>query len=293
MHYGFDYNKFYIDIPSCTRPAGNMREESDQCAQDLAAKSNKLLLCISSGLDSQSVLHSFATQGIPIETAFLYMPGFNDNEYQHLKIVDKKYGINTQIIDIDPATIIDELIEEDRQTGIHRLFLMQKRFVSCLPESSDIVQIIHDPSITVIDGVPHYSVNLHSTEIEKDRAFNLLNRSGKHFFFGDSSEFRYSIYNDPVFRNVVKTLNYTNTNGIKKHLFSISDSDRWDFYIKPLIYGQYWKDELIYFPKFTGHENLPKMQRPFRSDLHVVNIPYTELLSHLGSINGTTNRYYE
>jgi hypothetical protein len=293
MLYGFNNNKFYLDIPACTRPVGNMREESDRYARDLAAKSNKLLLSISSGLDSQSVLHSFVTQGIPVETAFLYMPGFNDNEYQHLKVIDKKYGITTQIVDIDPMPIINELIEEDITTGIHRLFMMQKKFVSCLPDSADIIQIIHDPSIVVIDGVPHYSVNLHSTEIEKDRAFNLLNRSGKHFFFGDDSEFRYSIYNDAVFRNVVKTLNYTNNNGIKKRLFSISDGDRWDFYIKPFIYGQYWKDELEYFPKFTGHENLPQLQRPFRTDLHVVNIPYHALLEHLGSMSGITNRYYE
>ena len=151
-----------------------MREESNLLARNLSSQFDNLLLTISSGLDSQSVLHSFVTQGIPIETVFFYMPGYNDIEYQHLQIVDKKYGIKTQVVDIDPAAIKDELHQEDLETGLHPLFLLQKRFVGMLPESANIIQNIHDPTIVVIDNQPHYMISLHSSEIEKDQAFKLL-----------------------------------------------------------------------------------------------------------------------
>jgi hypothetical protein len=270
-----------------------MRVEGDRYACDLASKSNNLLLTVSSGLDSQCMLHSFVSQGIPFESAFLYMPGYNDNEYNHLKIVDKKYGITTQIVDIDPKPLIAELTEEDSRTGIQRLILMQKKFISQLPSSADIVQNAHDPTITTINQTVHYSVNYHSTEVERDRAYHLINRTGKIFFFGDDSEFRYSMHSDPVFKHVIKTLPYTANNGLKKFLFTVSGDDLWDFYIKPLIYGHHWGNELIYFPKFAGHEKLEEIRRPMHTTHHVVNIPYHEYLDHLGSMNGTTNRYYE
>jgi hypothetical protein len=270
-----------------------MREESDRHARELAATSNQLILTISSGIDSQSVLHSFATQGIPIETAFMYLPGYNDHEYRNLQIIDKKYGIKTQIIDIDPKAIADELIAEDNATGIHRFFLLSKRFISLLPDSADVLQIIHDPQVLVNNGVPYYHMGLHYCEIEKPNAFALANRSGKNLFFGDTSEFMYSFLNDPVYRAVATAGECYNTNGLSKKLFNVYRGDNWDFYVKPFIYGQYWKDELIYFPKYNGSERMPFIRRPFDTVTHSLAIPFKELLSHLGNIGADTRRYYE
>jgi len=74
MKYGFDNGKFYIDYQSCMNGHGNMREESDRRAVEIAEQGNKCMLGLSGGLDSQSVLHSFVTQDIPLETAFLIYP---------------------------------------------------------------------------------------------------------------------------------------------------------------------------------------------------------------------------
>ena len=84
MNHGFEDGKWYIDYTSCTRPVGNMRQESDKRALDIAQSNSKLMISLSAGIDSQSVLHSFITQDIPVETAFLYLPGYNDNEYNNL-----------------------------------------------------------------------------------------------------------------------------------------------------------------------------------------------------------------
>lgn len=293
MLYGFSNNKFYIDIPACTRKVGNMREESDRHARELAEQSGNLLLTLSSGIDSQSVLHSFVTQGIPIETAFMYLPGYNDHEYRNLQLVDKKYGIKTRIIDIDPLSIADELVAEDDATGIHRFFLLSKRFIKLLPDSADIVQIIHDPQVLVNNGVPYYHMGLHYCEIDKPRAFDLANRSGRNIFFGDTSEFMYSFLNDPVYRAVATAGEFYNTNGLSKRMFNVYRGDSWDFYVKPFIYGRYWKDELMYFPKYSGSERMPFLRRPLDAVSHSVAIPYLDLLSHTGNIGGGINRYYE
>ena len=65
MHWGFDENnKFYVEHASCTRPAGDLREESDRRARDIYLNNpSKIMLCLSSGLDSQIALVSFLKQG--------------------------------------------------------------------------------------------------------------------------------------------------------------------------------------------------------------------------------------
>ena len=79
MIQGFEDGKWYIDYTSCKRPVGNMRQESDLRAVEIAETSSKIMISLSSGIDSQSVLHSFITQGIPVETAFL-----SNYKYSHI-----------------------------------------------------------------------------------------------------------------------------------------------------------------------------------------------------------------
>ncbi len=59
---------------SCTRPIGSYRQEIESRAKELS--NNKLMLCLSSGMDSQIVLHTFKSLGIPFDCAFLRTDGF-------------------------------------------------------------------------------------------------------------------------------------------------------------------------------------------------------------------------
>ena len=97
MIYGFEDNKFYVEYHGCSRPVRNMREESDRRARDLVNDGGKFMLGFSGGLDSQAVLQSFRDIDAPIETAFLYLPGYNDNEFEQVKFLDKKYQIKTLV----------------------------------------------------------------------------------------------------------------------------------------------------------------------------------------------------
>jgi hypothetical protein len=73
--------------------------------------------------------------------------------------------------------------------------------------------------------------------------------------------------------------------------------DRWDYYIKPLLYGKYWKDELTYFPKFAGKENIdfinvdPKYWMFMKT--HAAAIPYYEFTDFMKTQGSVKKRYYE
>lgn len=260
MKYGFDNDRFYIEIDSVKRPYGNMREETDYRMREIADTSNKLMISLSGGLDSQSMLHSCKEQGIPVECAFMYLPGYNDNEYNYMEIVAKKYGVKPLIIDIDPIKIKDELLEEANREEIYVYSCLWKRFLELLPDDADLVQMTHDPYIHHVGEVDsndmRYMMGRHFPEIHRDRAMKLVKRSGKYIHACDTSEFLLSILDDDIFKTGVDAYMFYALNGASKPGTDLLKFDRWDYYIKPFFYGKYWKDELIYFPKFVGYENV-------------------------------------
>lgn len=294
MNYGFDNNKFYVEYNSCSRPVGNMKQESDRRAIELAESGSDLVICLSSGIDSQSVLHSFFTQGIPVKTVFFYMPGYNDYEYENLKIIDQKYNINTSIVDLDPLIIKDQVLADTVELQISTNQAIQKQFISLLPDKWDLIQMTHDPFVYISPTSKYYYYQgLHDPELSKFRLHNALKRTGKFIAYGTTSEFIYSILNDDIYKSAIFTARYFDGNKLSKPNVELFTLDRWDYYIKPLIYGKYWKDELIYFPKFGGWENVPYNQGNKWFKKNAVAIPYFEFLEHLSSKPGNKKRYYE
>jgi hypothetical protein len=304
MNYGFENNQFYIEFPALTRVPGNMREESDYRARELANNSNKLILSMSSGVDSQSVLHSFYTQGIPIDCVFFYMPGYNEVEYQQLQLVKKKYPVRIDVIDLDPMQYEERVMVTAEKEAIHPIQIMQSIFTGLLPDDADIIQMIHDPFVRITkDEKFYFYQGLHSPEVARIRAMELLNRKGKYIPYGDPTEFIYSILNDDVYKAAMYTHQYFDGNGLNKEHFHLDSVDRWDFYIKPIIYGKYWQDELIYFPKYGGWEHVPFMKNePSNPKLKLtggnlyrktaVLIPYFEFIKELETSKQSL-RYYQ
>ncbi len=296
MNYGFENGKFYVDITPCSRPHGNMREETDRKTRELAETGSKFILSFSGGVDSQSVLHSFHTQNIPLETAFLYLPGYNDNEYEQVQIIDKKYGRKTWVIDIDPISCKDEIIKVSEELDISaKNNVMQRKFLSMLPDGYDFIQMAHDPYVNKYNDIVYYVQSYYLPEISRQRALDSLNRTGKNIFYGDSSEFLMSIIDDDVFKAAVSTMQYFDGNGLEKDRTYLKSVDRWDYYIKPLIYGKYWKDELIYFPKYAGFEKVEYLygNEKLTQKQHMVGIEYHKLLEWCNKIGGKTHRFYE
>jgi hypothetical protein len=295
--HGYDNEKFYIDFKSCSRPPGTMREESDRRAKQIAENNSKCILSFSGGIDSQSVLHSFYQQGLPIETAFMYCPGYNDNEYEQVKILDKKYGITTHIIDIDPMACRDEIeslsIELDIPGKNH---LLQRKFLSYLPDDCTFIQIVHDPFVYInpVSRNKYYCQGYYWPEIARQVALDSLNRKGRNILYGDTPEFLASILNDDVFKAAMTASKYFDDNGAVIKDKDLKGVDRWDYYIKPLLYGKYWKDELIYFTKYRGFELIPYLNdKTPKIKKNLIAYPYEEFVSFLTTVGPTTTRVYE
>lgn len=301
MNFGFDVdndNKFYVEHTSCTRASGTLREESDQRARDMYAVNPKLMLCLSSGLDSQIALHSFKSQGIPVECSFLRLGGFNDNEYANLKVLEKKYGFTTNVVELDPNACKEELENLSGQLDAHLNHCIQHKFVSELPKDYDIIQVLHDPwLVTKKDTGQHYIYqSYYDPEIARYRALSAIEgRTGKIQMFGNSSEYFLSSINDELFHYFLKSWVYYDGNGFKLYDLKVNDVLRYEYYIKPMLYAKHWGNDLIYFPKFSGYENIDWLYKSVRRIQRERQcfIPWQDLIKHYQNCDGTTKRYYE
>ena len=145
INFNFCQDKFYVSYRPCGRPIQNLRKEFETRAKNLSNYSKKLMLCLSSGLDSQAVMHSFFSQGIKIDYAFLYQPGFNETEYENIQILEKKYNFKAIVIEIDPEKVKDKVLDLHKKLNLPPNQILHKMFVEQLPEDADILQGVHGP----------------------------------------------------------------------------------------------------------------------------------------------------
>jgi hypothetical protein len=289
MIYNCTDGQFSITIPGNKYSPGNMKEESDRRAVDIAATSDKILVSVSSGIDGQAMIHSFHTQGIPFETAFLYSPGFNDIEYDQLRVLISKYNLKPIIVELDPISLKDQVLYESDIHRIQRNQIYQKLFLEKLPGDYDFVQMSHDPFVYISSSNKwQYYQGYNGPEVSRDRAFKLVNRKGKCIFYGDTSEFLYSILADDIYSSALFSARYFDGNGLQKPGVLLGTVDRWDYYIKPLMYGKYWKDSLIYFPKYAGFENIPYLSEHSWFQENATLIPYSVMLENMKNGIDTT-----
>jgi hypothetical protein len=273
VNYRLSNDKFYITLDGIEGNVGTLREEAELIARQLSAQSNNILLSISSGIDSQIMLHSFATQELPYECSFLYSPGYNDTEFKRLKFLENKYGFKAIIVELDPMKLMEEIIFESKKYKIQRNQIYQKKYLSMLNEDYDFVQMHHSDFVLKYNGQNLFHQGYNSDIISRDRAFNLLHRKGKHIFFGENSRFLYSMLTDDVYTSALITSNYFNDN--------TDGYQRYDNYIKPLIYGKHWNTELEYYPKLSGIENIKYLRESTWWFEHIAYIPLQQMLKNM------------
>lgn len=293
MKFGFDNDTWYIEYTSTTRKVGNIKEESSLRALDIANNYSDIVLSFSSGLDSQCMLKSFIDHGIPIETVFMYLPNYNDNEYHQILQCDKHYGIKTRIIDFDPYVYEDEINQWSLDLDIsNKNSLLHRKFLSLLPDSCTFIQNIGPPSIYInpVTRKKFIFTGHNSLEISRRRAFDSLNRIGKSPFWDYTPEFLLSTLQDDIFHAGLSAFQYIDS--VTKNVDSIS-VDRWDYFIKPFMYGKYWADSLLYFPKYAGFEKINFIKEDIDTKLRYnsVVVPFDEFLKFLNN-TGTSKRYY-
>ena len=279
------------------RPIGNVREECERKARDLYAENNKIMLALSGGLDCQVVLHSFITQNIPIKCAFLYLKNCNDFELASVRRLEKKYNLDLTVIELNPDDLKDSVMKEYEETGIPPYQLMHKHFLTMLPGEYTFIQGLDGPDLVKrkIDGTWYILQTANSFVNSRVRGLEMIDRPGKIVSWEKSTEMFYSIITDPV----VTAYMYAHDNIVDNGLSYANDKDiplidHYDLYMKPIMYGIYWKDELDYFSQYQGPEEIPWImnKRWHHYDRNVVYIPYKEALEIM-TTPGREKTYYQ
>lgn len=283
MQFGTDTRGFYIEYNQCRWSVGNLREEYNRRARDIIALSDKLILGISSGVDSQAALRSFMDQGIDIETAFLYMPGYNDSEYNNLKLLESTWKFKSQIIDIDPMKCKEEILTISKDLNIPPFQILHRKFLSQLPDVN-FLQGGDGPLITFVNGIAHFYEGYNTYEMSRKRASDTLGRTAEYILFDKTSEMVLSAVNDEIMTAFINAHELYTKQGVR-------NIDWWDIFIKPMYYGKYWAKDLMYFPKFAGAENIDYvmqgMEHEYRKN-HIL-VPVDKLINDLQT---TGARYY-
>jgi len=272
MEYGLDNKKeFYVDYTSCTRPVGNMRDEMEIACTNLAeeadARDTHVTISLSSGLDSQVLLHTFYSCGLPYSTAFCHWPGYNDNERSNIDSLDTKYNNETQIVTINPDEHKEEVNKLAVKTGIPAEHHLMKMFLEQLPSEVDILQGIESFDFIFRNKKTYCMESWTAIEVASQRALRQVDRTGKILAIdrrASFNEFTLALLNDPIVEGYCKSIRYIVGNGLveKKSGEAPPLIFSWEYYVKPLLYGLYWKDELELFPKDVSANNIDWIMNP-------------------------------
>jgi len=287
MTFGLTDNKFWVEFTSCRYEPSDLKTESELYARELSEKYNNLVLSLSTGLDSQVVLHSFLNQGLELKCAFMSLVGYNQRELEQLKILESKYGFKADVVEIDPIALKSEIIEEAEAHDLRPYQIIHKKFLSMLSPTDTFIQGLEGPDLVFKDGKTFLAEGWNNFEKSRLRAFKLLERPGEIISWERKSEIFTSVMTDAVMTAFLNSKEYF----LNNHMVYNGPGTRtveWDTYIKPILYGRHWKDELCYFPKYGGPEGIDYIiqgpQNKFREN--VVYISIERLLHHLTSNHG-------
>jgi len=290
MKFGFDDNKFYVEVNGCSREVRSLKEEVKIEARRLHALDSNLLLALSAGLDSQVILHSFLSQGIGIESVFFHMPGFNDNEYENVRAVQKKFGNRVTVYTEDATKIRKAVDQLSVELDINPAHAIHAYFCSKLPEGRNVVQGLAQPNFCVKDGKPYILHSYFDPDIGRKRAVEGTGRLSYNFLF--TNEVMLSYLTDPFFSSMVRSWNYLDNNGLQRKGTKVKSLWACEVYVKPLQYAHLWKDHLLYFPKYAGSEKLTFWHKLYAKD-NIVLIPLDEYCNLLKVNNTLSQRVYQ
>jgi hypothetical protein len=313
---GDDDTGFYIEFKSKSRKVGNVRQEFEIQAQQLYKENPNIVLAISGGLDSQVMLHSFLCQGLKVNTSFMYMPGYNDNEFLYVKTLDEKYNINTEIIKLNPMDFYKHFcLQSIEHDIINKYSLLFAYYMSLMPEDYTFVQhsgpnLKYEIWKNLNNNKIYHRLGYQSNDVSKMRAFNLYNKKNKPVLFSHFGEHLLSVFQDEIFISGLYASDFwPDVNGKKsQELDKLKQNEEvfkrctmYDPFLKGIIYGKYWKDELEYFPsstlsmhklEFYGHLGYGTGENRKKILDTTVLIPMDELYNVLDSDESISKKYY-
>jgi hypothetical protein len=287
----FLYKDYFEYLPSTRIDSNIYKETYIRAKQIYNLNPGKITLGMSSGLDSQTMLLAFIEQGLDVEYAFMHLPGYNDVEYNQLKILKNKFKFKCQIVNIDPIANKDKIINLAKELDVNPNAALHTLFLSQLDPNRLFVQHLHDHFIYCRDGHdPYFIDGYYIPGNARLRAWRSLNRPGGEISFCHSNEYLYSMISDDIYQAAIRSAPYFDSNGLSasgKTIY-LNSIDRWDYYIKPIMFAKYWQDKLVYFPKFAGTENLDYLSYNPNFLRKLIAVPYFDFIKFLET--GTENK---
>ena len=295
MSYGFEDGKFYLDYTPCYRSVGTPREEFNNRAIAISKNHDNLILSLSGGTDSQVTYRAFHDSNIPVTCAFMHMPGYNDNEYKNTKKQLAKYNFDLIVITIDPIAEKDNILGLSNELGIPPNQILHSLFLSKLPTDCLFTEAFNGPDLYVKDKKFYLFETANSVEYARLRAYDQLNPNHNVIGFEKEEHILLSVLKDDTLHAAMCAWDYYNIPGLS-YLGEepLSVINYWDLFIKPMFFGKHWKQDIDYYPKFQGCENIDYiingMEHRYRENQIFINV--NNLIEVLEN-KGVTVRYYE
>ena len=295
MAYGFQDDKFFIDFIACTRSVDSPRSEFAERASTINKNHSNLILSFSGGIDSQATFLAFKDAGIDIPCAFMHLPGYNDNEYENTMQCVKKWNIDLHVVKIDPFKEKDNILKESNKLQIPPNQILHSFFLNKLPIKFTLIEGFNGPDPFVYKGKHYILESANSVEYARLRAYKTLCKARTVVGFEKDEHILLSVLKDGTMTAMCNAWDYYNISGLSfLGEEPISVINYWDLFIKPIFYGKYWGDDLIYFPKYQGCEKIDfivnGMEHRYRENQIFVNIK--EIINFLENGDGT-KRYWQ
>jgi hypothetical protein len=292
--YELENNKLVVKYKSPSRAFGNLREELNNDVKRINSEHGRVYVAFSSGVDSQVILRCFLDMNAEFEPFFIHVKGLNDFEYNIVKRSEQFYGIKIKILELNLEEYKQEWLQrkdlEKSVTLLHHPFEWASKQ---LPENFPMIMSgANEPALVgdSNDGMFIYHNYMESLLLR----FNLIGKHRTILDFPYSSESLAAYYCDNLIKTYTDVIDYYTDNG----LISIDSGkdyplSKFNYYLKGLVKGQYFRKDILWPAKKTGYENYPKWMGlkwayPVETSVHV---PYTKLVSHLESCNNTIKEF--
>jgi hypothetical protein len=292
--YDLENNGLVVKYKSPSRKFGNMREELNNDVKRINHEHGKVYVAFSSGVDSQVILRCFLDMGGDFEPFFIHVKGLNDFEYRVVKESEKFYGIKIKIVDVDINQHRDEWLKrrknEDAVTLLHYPFEFASKQ---LPENYPMIMSgANEPAIIGNSKTGLYIYHNYSESLLL--RFNLINSHRKILDFPYSAESLAAYYCDDLIKTWSDVCGYYINNGLlTSESEKISPASRFNYYLKGLLKGKYFKKDILWPSKKTGYENYPDWMIPhfnYPSETNV-SVNYNHLVDHLESCSNSIKEF--
>lgn len=282
VEYLGDVDNFYVRHHAPRRDVKDLRTEFNRDAQTIYETYGKVYVAFSSGIDSQIIARCFVDQGLPAEYVFLHVPGCNDLELKHVLECENFFGISVRKIQIDLEEHREEWIERSKTEIVPSMHQYQFEWLcQQLPEPYPVIMQGAMEPYVVGNNAGNVAIYRNMFEDMRQRiTFMEKHRTVLDFPFSPESIASY--YTDRALQGFCASIQTFRENALHKNGQPVSHGQMWNYYAKPIVKGQYFLKDIIWYGKLSGYEIYPDW---FVSNYYIketrVSVPYWDLVDFL------------